>query len=257
MKDLYYILGTNAASTPVEIGEAYRSLAKKLGPQAIDNDPFLQSHFREINDAYEILSDPTKRTLYDQAYKKTQRKQLASFKTGNLNIAVTFTFFLFTGLFAYYVTRLINAKKVVKTPEPVAQAALPAPKHHKHKHHVHLATLTRAKTMPVKKDSIVGAAVKPAPAIVAAKPAAPVNSPPLAAVKAPPVVLPDSSYTTSLKSNLAGLVYLHQTDDYMSPVVSVLPHRSKIKVLEKGANFYKVNFNEQVGYIPKWTIARQ
>lgn len=260
MKDLYYILGTNAKSTPVEIGEAYRALAKKLGPQAIDNDPFLHSHFREINYAYEILSDPTKRTIYDQAYRKSQRKQLAGFKLSNLNLAASGAFLLFTGLFGYYVVRLVTAvKQPVTVSRPIAQAPVKKPKHHRHKHRAKFTRVAVAKTAFVKKDSIAGAAIKPAPLIKttpAAKPLPVAPAPPLVIARAPATVV-DLSYTTNLKADLAGLVYLHQADDYMSPVVSVLPHRSRIKVLERGSNFYKVNYNQQVGYIPKWTIAKQ
>ena len=172
----------------------------------------------------------------------------------NLNIITTGAFLLFTGLFGFYVVRLLTTTKPVKVAEPVAIAPALIIKHHKHKHHGQLPEVASAKRVMIKKDSIVGAAVKPLHVAAVAPPAV---TPPLIIAKASPVAIADSSYSTNLKANLAGLVYLHQTDDYMSPVVSVLPHRSKIKVLEKGSNFYKIVFNEQIGYIPKWTIAKQ
>ena len=253
MKDLYYILGTHIKGTPAEIGDAYRSLAKKLGPEAINDDPFLHRHFTEITDAYEILSDPKKRLLYDQAFKNAQRKQLAGFKISNLNIAATGIFLLFTGLFAYYVIRLVSTKKLNSTAQPIVATPAKVYKHHKHKHQTKAAQIAQTKTVVAKKDSIISVAAK-LPTV--SKPIVTNNTQPVVQVQIPSSPI-DSGYVTNLKANLAGLVYLHQTDDYMSPVITVLPHQSKIRVLEKGLNFYKVAFNEHVGYIPKWTITRQ
>jgi hypothetical protein len=285
MKDFYYILGTRSNSTPGEIGEAYRKLSQKLAP-ADEQDYFLQSHLNEISEAYEILSDPTKRNLYDAAYKRNHRKQLANFKTKYLNIALTCSLIIFTALFGIYVFRLINNNKATQiAAAPTITKVNPITpykiKHHKRKLHTKSIASVTTKLVIVKKDTIkasvnkVISAVKTVPTnkIALASAAATVNKPltqaapiskttPADAVTSQPVVIAkvnpsviDSSYITYLKPNLTGSVYLHQLADYMSSVVTVLPSHSKIKVLEKGRSFYKVAFNNQVGYIPKSTIS--
>lgn len=285
MKDFYYILGTHSNCTPDEIGEAYRKLSQKLAP-AGEEDYFLQSHLNEISEAYEILSDPTKRSLYDAAYKRNHKKQLANFKTRYLNIALTCSLITFTVLFGVYVFRLINNNKtteVVSVPA-VAKVAPSAPykiKHHRRKPHTRNIAVVNTNTIAAKKDTVKADVAKVIPAaqtasinkIASASANVPVNKSVvqtapvsritpvptntnqpvvIAKVSQPPV---DSSYTTYLKPNLTGSVYLHQLADYMSSVVTVLPSHSKIKVLEKGRSFYKVAFNNQVGYIPKSTIS--
>jgi hypothetical protein len=261
MKDFYYILGTHSNSTPGEIGEAYRKLSQKLAPAA-EEDYFLQSHLNEISEAYEILSNPTKRSLYDAAYKRNHRKQLANFKTRHINIALTIALIIFTALFGIYVFRLISSNKSTQIIATSAIAeANPAPlykvKHHRRKAHPKAIAAAINKPVPAKKDTVKAAIAKPAPIVQSASVT---QITPSAAVVSHPVVVThvsqpvDSSYTTYLKPNLTGSVYLHQLADYMSSVVTVLPSHSKIKVLEKGRTFYKIAFNNQVGYIPKTTI---
>lgn len=66
---LYAILGLNKDSSDVEIRSAYRKLAKKWHPDKWSNDPSLAEQaklrFQEIQEAYSVLSDDTKRTMYD------------------------------------------------------------------------------------------------------------------------------------------------------------------------------------------------
>ena len=61
MKRYYSILGIDPNSTPESIRTAYRKLAKSAHPD-IGGDPL---DFRDISDAYEILSDPVRRKEYD------------------------------------------------------------------------------------------------------------------------------------------------------------------------------------------------
>jgi len=70
MKDLYYILGTDRNCTPRELNAAYQKLARKLQPDEREHDYFLEDHFKEITEAYQILSDPDQRRKYDAAFKK-------------------------------------------------------------------------------------------------------------------------------------------------------------------------------------------
>jgi len=62
MKDYYKILGVNKKSTKDDIKGAYRKLSKKYHP---DINPQGSDKFKEIAEAYEVLSDDNKRRQYD------------------------------------------------------------------------------------------------------------------------------------------------------------------------------------------------
>ncbi|AFZ26204.1 DnaJ-class molecular chaperone with C-terminal Zn finger domain [Cylindrospermum stagnale PCC 7417] len=65
-KDYYATLGINKNATPEEIKRAYRKLARKYHPDLNSGDQQAEAHFKEINEAHEVLSDPEKRQKYDQ-----------------------------------------------------------------------------------------------------------------------------------------------------------------------------------------------
>lgn len=65
-KDYYDILGVSKDASQKEIKKAYRKLAKKHHPDMNDGDSKSSEKFKEISEAYEILSDPDKRKRYDQ-----------------------------------------------------------------------------------------------------------------------------------------------------------------------------------------------
>lgn len=65
-KDLYEILGIGKNATDDEIKKAYRNLAKKYHPDVNPGNKEAEQKFKEINEAYQILSDPQKRAQYDQ-----------------------------------------------------------------------------------------------------------------------------------------------------------------------------------------------
>lgn len=65
-KDYYDILGVSKDASQKEIKKAYRKLAKKYHPDTNDGDEKSSEKFKEISEAYEILSDPEKRKRYDQ-----------------------------------------------------------------------------------------------------------------------------------------------------------------------------------------------
>ena len=65
-KDYYQILGVSEKADASEIKKAYRKLAKQYHPDANANDPKAAERFKEIGEAYAVLSDPKKRKQYDQ-----------------------------------------------------------------------------------------------------------------------------------------------------------------------------------------------
>jgi len=62
-KDYYNILGVGKSASPEEIKKAYRKLAHKYHPDKGGGD---EAKFKEINEAYQVLSDPKKRQAFDQ-----------------------------------------------------------------------------------------------------------------------------------------------------------------------------------------------
>jgi DnaJ-class molecular chaperone len=66
MADYYSTLGVPRGSTEKEIRSAFRKLARKHHPDVNDNDPASEEKFKEINEAYTVLSDTDSRRKYDR-----------------------------------------------------------------------------------------------------------------------------------------------------------------------------------------------
>ena len=76
-KDYYKILGVERKASEEEIRRAYRDLAKQHHPDRNPDNKQAEERFKEINEAYQVLSDPQKRSVYDRVgsdYSNWQRR---------------------------------------------------------------------------------------------------------------------------------------------------------------------------------------
>lgn len=85
MKNYYQILGIERNSSLPEIKKAYRKLATKFHPDKNGGDKFFEERFKEIQEAYEVLTTPLKKERYDNEYDVFFNKQKTHQTTSNKN----------------------------------------------------------------------------------------------------------------------------------------------------------------------------
>ena len=94
-RDYYEVLGVGRNADAAEIKRAYRKLAKKYHPDTNPNDTHAEERFKEISEAYDVLSDEEKRKMYDQfghaASRKAAPEDMATARTTATD-SMSFTF---------------------------------------------------------------------------------------------------------------------------------------------------------------------
>lgn len=79
-KNYYKILELTHSASQHDIKKAFRQLAMKYHPDKNGDNKFAEAHFREIQEAYQVLSDPYRRSAYNQSrwYRQSMRRETAS-----------------------------------------------------------------------------------------------------------------------------------------------------------------------------------
>jgi len=172
--------------------------------------------------------------------------------------------FLLVAIFAAYLYKTFTTgtkQRILADNDTVAIHPL---KKHKRKHHPKKHTATDLQKSIADTVQIATAKValpKPTPVkpIGAVKP---VEIKPVVLVKPLPVKRqPDSIktsnnflYTTYVQPNVTGIVKLRAQDKFDSYFIADIPANSKVGVLAKGNTYYRISYNNNIGFVPKWAL---
>jgi len=282
MKDFYYILGIQPNCSSDEIKEAYRKLSKKLHPDLNQGDTYFENRFKDINEAFETLRDPGKRHQYDEQLKsagprrRTEQAPPSAFtkyKRRGPGLGMTVVLVLLALIIGDYAVRYYNKRAKPSDSKQTVAVVNPVPvtvyHHHKRKHHLknkiagdsskrdfdiadNAASHPKAVTNPVKAKPVVDSG-QPKSSPVSIKPKPAVN--PLPVVNNPQTSGNGSFlYATNIKANATGIINMRRHPDFSSDVIGTIPANSKVFVLQRGDDYYRIAFNANIGYVPKWAL---
>ncbi|WP_158825579.1 SH3 domain-containing protein [Mucilaginibacter lacusdianchii] len=276
MKDFYYILGLDINCTAVEIGLAYRKLSEKFRPDLNHHDLYFENRYREINEAFDVLSDPVRRSKYNAELKafevnkaKPVKKKGFMAKTQWVDVVFTLVLIAITVIFGRYVLQSVTASKAKKVLPQVTIAAVPVQtvKHYQKKKkfkatyvaHVQKAGVNaKAAVVSVPEPTrVIGPQPVRAIAVVDHTSNKPVIKKSIEQNEDDLPTNPGYLFTAYLKANETGVINLREYDSFRADIIRVLPNNTKVYVLEKAGNYCKVAYEGTVGYVPKWTIGAQ
>lgn len=277
MKDFYHILATDVSSTSLEIQKAYEYLLQSFHPELNRNNKQFKHQFKEIHEAYEVLIDPDKRRKYDQKLKqvksnfKIEVQPKQQYYTKAIDITFTIILIFFTFVFGDFVIKSINHAKVAKSKKAViakiSSIHLSKPQRKKHGYKIKTANSKSTFNSPIlKPDTIKSIKIAEDKSTSIIPPANTDLASNIDKDNVTPKISNDDNkvnnkagflHETSLKANETGVVNLRETAHYNAAVIRVIPTGSNVFVLEKGNNYYKVKFENNTGYVPRWTIEKQ
>lgn len=109
-KDYYATLGVSKTATPEEIKKSFRKLALKYHPDRNPGDKAAEARFKEIGEAYEILSDAEKRSKYDRFGQYWQQAEQPNWGGGTTRTNVSYDGFDFSqyGSFDDFINELLG-----------------------------------------------------------------------------------------------------------------------------------------------------
>ena len=107
-KDYYATLGINKSSSADEIKKAFRKLAVKYHPDRNPDDKPAEERFKEISEAYEVLSDPEKRKKYDQFGQYWKQAGQSTWPGGGANVDMGNFDFSQYGNFEEFINELLG-----------------------------------------------------------------------------------------------------------------------------------------------------
>lgn len=259
MKNFYAMLVTDANCNQAEIQSAYEKLMADY-LLVNNNNRRHKQQFNKINQAYQILSNPESRYKYDQQFKKIHQPKQFYTKAIDLTFSIILVFF--TIVFADYVITSINHSKAAKLHKAAIKLVAAAPKihHKKHSFRIKTADYTIQDNPKVAKPDTATVPISTSQVAEQKVVTTDYSSPDKTVTKiaekqdAQPEVQAEFLYATRLKANETGIVNLRQYANYGSGVIKVIPSGAQVFVLERGDNYYKVKFEDNVGFVPKWTL---
>jgi len=245
----------------------------------INDNKYLKNQFKAVCKAYEVLSNPAMRKRYDEELKHSKSNSLISAdqttwfhsKTKTLDITFTIILGLITLVFGNYVRETLSSSKKapVKKALAVQTVAVGKIKHHRKKHRFKIKTINNVskgeldtvKVWPVHQAQINNNDIvseNDRKSVIETKIDNNINSP----INTNNNLKGASSasenakflYVAYVKANETGIINLRKFDNYGSEIIKVIPTDSKVFVLEKGNTYYKVMFENNTGYVPKWTL---
>ena len=84
-KDYYEVMGVARSATAAQLKQAFRKLARKYHPDMNPDDSTAEQKFKELNEAYEVLSDADERAKYDQLGASYQQWQSRGAQPGGFD----------------------------------------------------------------------------------------------------------------------------------------------------------------------------